>query len=170
MEKYFGIYPQYPLAWNINLTPDQNQAIEDQQPGSPVNQPTWDTLEDSGEGTDTATAAPAAATLYPAWYQPVINAAGSTTLPPIAAPSEAVAVIGGPDIDSIVCQTTDGSPVIADCVHAFGTLDSYSSAGALHGSKGGTWWAGVSKRSYELLNVSNSIVCRELRLGNLLHG
>jgi len=145
MEKTFGTYPPFPRVWDNTKSKTENRAIEDQEPGAPPRQQEWDSVEDSGVGDDTATANPAAASAYPTWYQPAIKAAASPTIPSLAIPDSTGVALAGPNIDSVVCQTTADSPVIADCVHAFGTLNSYSGTGALHGKKGGKWWAGVSK-------------------------
>jgi hypothetical protein len=148
MEKAFGIYPNYPLAWKPTLTPDQNRAIEDLQPGANTSVQSWE-MSDSDAGTDdevtpTATSAPLAVSLYPQWYQPVLEAAGSTTVPPISTPTATEQYGAAPSIDSVICQPSSGSPKIEDCIHAFGVLNSSPNATALHAKNGETWWASVS--------------------------
>lgn len=144
MEKTLKTYPEYPHAWDDSKTPAANQDIEDQEPGAPPTLPSWE-LEDSGVGDDAATASPAIASAYPDWYQPVIGAAASPTLRSLTVPAETQPALAEPNIDDVVCQTTRGSPAIADCVHAFGPLNDSEYEGAPHGKKGGTVWAGVSQ-------------------------
>ena len=46
--------------------------------------------------------------------------------------------------DDVKCETSDASPAMDDCTHAFNSLLQSPSVGVLHGKKDGTWWAGVS--------------------------
>ncbi len=36
VQKNLKVYPTYPLAWDNNKTPDENQDIENKQPGAPT--------------------------------------------------------------------------------------------------------------------------------------
>ena len=144
MQKNLGTYPQYPKVWDNDLTPDQNMANEDKEPGAPESLQTWE-LEDSGQGDATATADPADPTYYPDWYQPKLNVSGSTTVPSIATPTPTQQSVSAPDGNTTVCETTSGSPLIDDCVHAFGRFYQLPNGTINMGQGGSTWWASVSQ-------------------------
>ena len=121
MEKTFKTYPEYPTAWDRLKTKSENEAIEKDQPGAPPKIQSWE-LEDSGVGNDTVTGPTFPAAAYPPWYQPIVNAGATNLLPPISAPQDRQVSLPEPNINSVVCETTGGSPLINDCVHAFGSL------------------------------------------------
>jgi len=156
MQQNFGTYPIYPHVWDSSKTLIENQAIEDQEPGSPGSLQSWELDDNSNAypGEAIVDISPAPASDYPAWYQPVINAASATTVPELDVPPETQLAYATPDIDSVVCQTTDDPPQVTDCVHAFGSVDQFPSEGALEGKLGSTWWAGVSNSTMKLRDLS----------------
>ena len=60
--------------------------------------------------------------------------------------------------DDVKCETSDGSPIVADCTHAFATLLQFPGMGVLHGKKGGTWWAGVSALLPTAMSITSALV------------
>ena len=50
--------------------------------------------------------------------------------------------------NDVKCETSDNSPLMLDCTHAFASLLGSPGMGALHGKNGGTWWAGVSPLTF----------------------
>jgi hypothetical protein len=81
---------------------------------------------------------------YPERYQPLIKATFVDPTPDVSQPTDNQLNYHGPDIKDFPCETSDKSPAIEDCVHAFGSLRKVPNEGALHGKKDGTSWAGVS--------------------------
>ena len=146
MEKTFGTYPEYPTRWDASKTRAENEKIEDGQPGAPSTVQSWE-LDDSGPLAGIASvvsALPLAATEYPSWYQPVVDAGATTSLPSISPPAETSPPLAGPDIDSVVCDISGGSPLIYDCYHAFGKLNLSPDSSVLQKKKGSVWWSSVS--------------------------
>jgi hypothetical protein len=136
MEQTFKSYPQYPLAWDNGKSPEQNRAEERNQPGDPDAKSgstgSSSTALDDGDPSVDGIQVPSVtdkpippASLYPDWYQPVLSAAGSSSVPPISEPSKsAIPPATQPaDLSSIQCNyktdpsTTD--PTYDDCVQAF---------------------------------------------------
>ena len=162
MQKNFGTYPAYPTAWDPNLTPDENKAIEKLQPGAPPDAQAWESddwrqeLGDDDE--DAISVEPLPASVYPEWYQPVISAMGSTTLPEIEVPEENQVPFSEPDFNDVVCESSDGSPSIDDCIHAFGVVNLFPDSPVLQGHKGGTEWVGV--RFLSELHWSRNLLTR----------
>lgn len=149
MQKNLGAYPAYPTSWDHNLTPDQNRALEELEPGYPQDAQTLESddwredLESEDEDEDAVSVEPSPASVYPEWYQPVIRAVGSTTLPEIEVPKETQIALSEPDFNDVVCESSDGSPFIDDCIHAFGVMNLFPDSPVLQGHKGGTEWVGV---------------------------
>ncbi|KAI1404374.1 hypothetical protein F4819DRAFT_448117 [Hypoxylon fuscum] len=146
MEKKTGVYPQYPAPWDLFKSKKENEDRELSQPGTPK-APTWD-IEDSSTDESTAVEVVSdalySADTYPDWYKPVLDAmdSGNITSPVIPPPvNDPVPKDANPD--TIVCETTDKSPLFMDCVHAFSS-DDLRGDPAHHGKKGEGYWQGVS--------------------------
>ncbi|KAL8885017.1 MAG: hypothetical protein Q9205_005625 [Flavoplaca limonia] len=142
MEKRWKQYPKFPTAWDPDKSRTENEDRDKKQPGAPT---ILEALEggsqnQAGGSTDDPVYP---AEQYPEWYKPLVTAKFEDETPEVTQPSESGIGYNGPDIkEGVVCETTDGSPDIEDCIHAFGSLRIAPQLGALHGKKGGTWWAG----------------------------
>lgn len=127
MQELFGTYPKYPTAWDVNLNRAQNIQRQSSEPGD-FGVQSWE-LQDqndiSSDNTASVTSNPVSASSPP---NP------ESTLTPLS--------YAQPNFDNVVCEATSGSPIIDDCVHAFEGLNDSPQQAALHGKKGGTWWAG----------------------------
>jgi hypothetical protein len=148
MEKNFKEYPAYPTAWDRTKSRKENEAIEAGQPGAPSEVQPWEIEDDDSAAIgDIIDASPLiAASEYPSWYRPIADAGATTSLPNISPPAETAAPMYAPDIDSIVCQTSDNSPFIPDCTYAFGTFNDIPDKAILHKNKTDVWWTSVSLR------------------------
>lgn len=139
MLKNFGIYPQYPKAWDLGKSPGDNKEAEKGQPGKPYEPPRTATTDNSTILDDDDESYPdnnlglvipgdtpvLESKSYPAWYQPVLSATVTlkvTTTPTVTPPAPPVLPLAAqPDVDKVVCSsTTDGPllPIYDDCVHA----------------------------------------------------
>ncbi|KAI0399268.1 hypothetical protein F4802DRAFT_612495 [Xylaria palmicola] len=161
MEKQTNIYPLYPIAWDPSKSREDNENREKSQPGAPTAQDasTWD-IEDSG--TDESTNAnPVSDQLYgietyPDWYKPLFDALSSGTVDsPVSQPAPAnEPAPRDANPDTIVCESTDGSPLFEDCVHAFSYND-YRNARAHHGKKDEDHWEAVGNLSIIFTNINH---------------
>ncbi|KAI0455002.1 hypothetical protein F5B21DRAFT_219438 [Xylaria acuta] len=147
MEKQTNTYPQYPVAWDPSKSREDNENREQDDPGAPTAQDAsiWD-IEDSA--TDESINAGAVsdqlydAEEYPDWYKPLFDALTSGIVdPPVSQPppsNEPAPRDANPD--TIVCESTDGSPLFEDCVHAF-SFNDFRSGSVYHGKKDEDHWA-----------------------------
>ena len=149
MEKRWKKYPKYPSAWDPNKKINENRLAQRDEPGFPPDKKNvdivelMDDVEQGGKLNDLTNRPLFPVESYPEWYQPVIKAKPGDPVPDVKQP-EGLPTYNGPGNDDIVCETSDGSPKITDCFHAFGGLKMRGGMGVLHGKKDGTWWAGVS--------------------------
>ncbi|KAF2814813.1 uncharacterized protein BDZ99DRAFT_185146 [Mytilinidion resinicola] len=148
MQKRWKQYPKYPSAWDPNKDLGQNWEAQKSEPGFPPERKNaavpdaFDyNVDQKSPPADLKNGVYIPMESYPEWYQPVIKAARGDPVPDVTEPTGAP-TYNGPANDDIVCETSDGSPEITDCYHAFGTLKMSGSMGVLHGKKDGTWWAG----------------------------
>ncbi|KAI0886464.1 uncharacterized protein GGS22DRAFT_157909 [Annulohypoxylon maeteangense] len=140
MEKRWGVYPEFPLAWDNRKTPKQNKEAEKLQPGEPEATSTSD-LDALGDGDPNVDgtpvpSVPADAPLldaknYPQWYQPVLSATGSSTLPPISQPTrKPIPPAALPKFDAVRCNYMVNrniqDPTYDDCVQAFAPTFDYT--------------------------------------------
>ena len=129
MQELFGTYPVYPKAWDVNMDRSQNRQRQNSEPGA-FGVQTWELPDQNDISSDNSESV----TSNPVPPKPFPNSQSNLT--PLS--------YAQPNFNNVLCETTAGSPKIADCVHAFGSLYGAPQLGALHGKKGGTWWAGVS--------------------------
>ena len=154
MEKRWKKYPKYPARWDPTKSRAENEKKEKSQPGAP---PNVDVLDDEGANYNEAVNGPEVkntvypSSAYPQWYQPLMKASFDDPTPDVSQPTDSKLNYHGPDIKDVTCETSDKSPLIEDCVHAFGSLKVAPDLGALHGKKDGTWWAGVSTTLWNTL-------------------
>lgn len=147
MENRWKQYPKYPAIWDPTKSRQENEDRDSKQPGAPL---LLDTLDE--EPVD-QTASPNndpvySPDLYPEWYRPALVAKFEDPIPDLTQPSQSGISYNGPDINTeVTCETSDGSPDIQDCIHAFGMMRIAPTIVALQGKKDGTWWAGVSLHS-----------------------
>lgn len=147
MEKRWKEYPKYPAMWDPTKSKEDNEKREKSEPGAP---PSVDALDEEGANYDEDVDGPGLkdpvypSSAYPEWYQPLINSTFDVPTPDVSQPTDNILNYYGPNIEDVTCETSDGSPGIDDCVSAFGSLRIFPDQGALHGQKGGTWWASVS--------------------------
>lgn len=144
MEKQTGTYPKYPLAWDPSKTREDNEKREETEPGVPES--TAFDIEDSPSGGDNTdvNAELASADTYPDWYKPILDAMGSDTVSAeINQPTDNEPAPKDAPPDSIVCETTEGSPIYFDCVHAF-TFNDFRGLAANKGKKDEDHWEAVS--------------------------
>lgn len=137
--------------WNPKLSRWANEANEAKEPGAAAGIQSWE-MQDQVVDNGTP---PVDVSRFgtPAQVSPSVSLAGYYPVP-----------------ENIVCDPSDGSPLIDDCVHAFGTLYMQSSSGLLPGSRGGTWWAGVSTfHSIAVFQGLTFIVRANVRNCRLLH-
>jgi hypothetical protein len=144
MEKQTGTYPQYPLAWDPAKSRADNEKGEEKEPGAPT-AAAFD-IEDSPSGGDDTdvNADLTPADRYPEWYKPILDTAQGDTVatevnqPPYDEPTPKDA-----PPDSVVCETTEGSPLYFDCVHAF-TFNDFRGNTVHKGKKDEDYWEAVS--------------------------
>ncbi|KAI0096948.1 hypothetical protein GGR51DRAFT_578522 [Nemania sp. FL0031] len=157
MEKQTGTYPQYPIAWDPSKSRKDNEDRENTQPGAPLNALTWD-IEDSATD-ESINASPVSDPLYgveeyPDWYKPLFDALSSGTVDsPVSQPAPAndpAPLDANPD--TIVCESTNGSPLFEDCVHAFGVND-FRNLSVYHGKKDEGHWEAVGNPIIILRNI-----------------
>ena len=129
MEQRFGVYPQYPRAWNDTKTKAENQANEDTEPGSGGGIKAWE-LEDSGDVAISGSTGTA-----------VVTSSPIAESPPAASEGPDPYNYDLPTDKDVVCATTSGSPLLNDCINAFKTLNDAPNTSIPHGKKGGAWWA-----------------------------
>jgi hypothetical protein len=150
MQKRWKQYPKYPSSWDPDKTEDENREAQKSEPGFPPERKSaeWqDYIYDIVKEplpSDLPNDPIYPVNDYPDWYQPVLKAAPGSPVPDITEPTDNTLTYNGPTNDDIVCETSNGSPEINDCFHAFGSLRSAPTFKAIQGKKGGTWWAGVS--------------------------
>jgi hypothetical protein len=156
MEKQTKIYPKYPLAWDPSKSRKDNEDREAKEPGVPDSS-AFD-IEDSGSGGDNTNVKDDLITAdkYPEWYKPILDAMGSDTVSgEINQPTDTTPVPKDAPTDSIECETTDGSPLYFDCVHAF-TFNDFRDQPAHKGKRDGNHWEAVSEpHSHSTLPVTN---------------
>ena len=158
VQENLQVTPQFPSCWNANISPEENQRNEDNEPGAKESGDSLE-IEDSGLGETMTGAAPGPASEYPEWYRPKIEAIVSGQHNPVTPPTRSTPpAIAVPKNDSVICETSDGSPLIKDCVHAFGSINNpaFTQMGARHRKKGETWWAGVSFPGILCMNDANA--------------
>ncbi|KAL9598124.1 MAG: hypothetical protein Q9219_004680 [cf. Caloplaca sp. 3 TL-2023] len=143
MEKRWKQYPKYPTAWDPDKSRTDNENRDKKQPGAPS------VLEALEGGSQNQAKEPTddpvySADQYPEWYKPLVTRNFEDKTPDVTQPSERGISYNGPENieEGVVCETSDGSPDIQDCIHAFGSLRVSPQLGPLNGKKGGTWWAG----------------------------
>ena len=147
MEKRWKQYPKYPTVWDPTKSREENEDRDSKQPGTPPSLDTLDEEPDDGSGSPNNDPI-YPLNDYPDWYQPLIKATFDDPTPDLTQPNQSGISYNGPDIKTgVTCETSDASPDIQDCIHAFGSLRVAPTLGALHGKKDGTWWAGVSLNS-----------------------
>lgn len=146
MEKKWKKYPKYPAMWDPTKSRKENEDREKKEPGatSVINDFEKSDVYDQGRNGPAIRDPVYPASAYPDWYQPLMKGSFNDRTPDLRQPTGNKLTYNGPNINDVVCETSNGSPEIEDCVHAFGSLKSFPTLGALHGKKGGTWWAGVS--------------------------
>ncbi|KAI9749029.1 MAG: hypothetical protein M4579_007031 [Chaenotheca gracillima] len=145
MEKRYKQYPKYPAAWDPTKSRSENEDREKKEPGTPPNV-ALDELEGNDVDGDTGGGTPVSdnkypSSAYPDWYQDLVNASFDDDVPDLAQPTTNDLTYNGPDMSAVICETSDGSPDMEDCVNAFGTLKIAATMGPLQGKKGGNWWA-----------------------------
>jgi len=154
MQKRWKTYPKYPSAWDPNKSRAENFAAQQNEPGYPnslklnsVDDEGWDDAVDPSDDNppDNVPNDPLySSDSYPDWYQPVLSGT-SGNVPDVTEPSGNTMTYNGPTPDAVVCETSDGSPEMNDCFHAFGSLKEFPTLAVIQlvqGKKGGTWWAG----------------------------
>lgn len=157
MQKRWGTYPKYPSAWDPTKTFEENTEAQKNEPGFPARLKAtrdddvelWDDTEGPNDGTDNgSTDEPLYdVKLYPDWFKPVLTNGTTGNVPDVQEPTGNNLVYNGPPPGDVVCETSDGSPRMNDCFHAFGTLKSHPDlkiSKLSEGKKGETYWAGVS--------------------------
>lgn len=155
MEKRWKQYPKYPTVWDPTKSSGENEDRDSKQPGAPLTLDTLDEEHDDGPGSPNNDPI-YPLNDYPDWYQPLIKATFTDPTPDLTQPSQSGINYNGPDVKTgVTCETSDASPYIQDCIHAFGSLRVAPMLGPLQGplqgKKDGTWWAGVSLNSYVFL-------------------
>jgi hypothetical protein len=144
MKKKWGKYPKYPSAWDPSKSSAENMEREKGEPGYPAFAADFDLEDTDGVTSDVVVEDSVyAADEYPEWYQPVVTASFEEPNPSVQEPED-TRELHAPKIADVVCETSDGSSLIEDCVHAFGALKMFPTNEALRGKNGGTYWEGVS--------------------------
>jgi hypothetical protein len=147
MEKKWGKYPQYPSAWDRSKSREENEDNEKKAPGWSDPPKALDSDEDKGRDYDPNIDGPPVndpvypPEAYPDWYKPVLRRLDSPN-PDITQPESDI-TFNGPQIDDVVCDTTDFSAAIYDCGRAFGLLKYTPDLEVPPGKKGQSWWASV---------------------------
>ena len=139
MEKRWRQYPRYLSAWDPDKTQDENREAEEYEPGFPANYQyrSYDIAQEPlPPNLPNGPVYPF--DVYPGWYQPVVKAAPGSPVPDVSEPTDNLLTYNGPADDNIVCETSNGSPVINDCFHAFGSMRMAPAFKAIQGKKGGT--------------------------------
>lgn len=148
MQKRWKQYPKYQSAWDPKKTFAENYKAQMNEPGFLPDLKNA-AVPDDYDGNEVKESEPGnvpddpiyPAEAYPEWYQPIVKAASGDPVPDVTEPS-GQPTYNGPTNDGIMCETSDGSPEINDCYYAFRALKMSGTLEALHGKKGGTWWAG----------------------------
>jgi hypothetical protein len=139
MENTFGTYPMYPSKWDETLTSEQNLEAETYEPSySSSFSRALDVDDSTVSGETVSTSQPYDMSDYPDWYQPKVL----DRMAVIENPFNWRPYFSEPDINDVVCQTSDHSSLYDDCVRAFGSIESSDlwNTKAPHGTEGQKSW------------------------------
>lgn len=152
MQNIFGKYPEYPSAWDPNLNYEQNLARENREPGalSTYSENCSSEVWEPEPPKEAELQVPVvkgrrfSKSVYPKWYRSIINGEGGPDGPGPETSAHISPRYSRPGINDIVCKTKITSPLIEDCVHAFGRMNEKPDRDANKGKNGSWHWEGVS--------------------------
>ncbi|KAI9847632.1 MAG: hypothetical protein M1837_002206 [Sclerophora amabilis] len=145
MEKRYNQYPKYPSAWDPEKSREENENREKEEPGASaasVSDLEGDDVYNEAEHGSVVESPKYPSSNYPNWYKPLVERSFEDETPTVDQPLGNTLSYDGPNINDVICETTDGSPEIDDCINAFGTLKMNPQGGTIQGKKDTGWWAG----------------------------
>lgn len=145
VEQQFGKYPKYPSKWDKSKSREENEKVEESEPGYPKE--LIKEIEVKAEG-EVADDTPYKSSAYPDWYLPVLEAKRGDTVHDVDEPKTELPKYHGPDNNGVACDIKcdikDDSPQLVDCFATMGYLYRYTYSEVIHGKKGKKNWATVS--------------------------
>lgn len=152
MQKTFGRYPNFPLAWDPSKSYGENWEREKKQPG--WRQPPLKRRELASNDTEIVKNPPIPTSHYPDWYQSMLKATYKDpsdilnfTDPDTYNPYSSFVQ---PIFGQVVCDTSDKSASALDCDSVFEMLYTKELNLAQMGKKGSAFWEAVRLEEFHI--------------------